>query len=93
MLSTAALPTVTYYIVNKIECVREGGGATSPCGPCVVRSKMNKDQVPVEGRGLGPGSGPCTGNPFPVEIQTDTTENITFPLLRWRMVTSNKSEE
>ena len=88
-------PPCRQYVLHSEQdwmCPR-GGGATSPCGPCVVRSKMNKDQVPVEGRGLGPGSGPCTGNPFPVEIQTDTTENITFPLLRWQMVTSNKSEE
>ena len=55
----------TYYIVNKIECVREGEGATSPCGPCVVRSKMNKDQVPVEGRGLGRGQGHVQGTPSP----------------------------
>ena len=42
------------------------------------------DLGPVDSGGRG--SGPCKGNPA-LNRMIDTTENITFPQLRWQAVT------
>ena len=65
-----------------------------------MRSKSNKFEHVWEGLGPCAGGGRpcnerasklCTGTPF--WIYTDTTENITFPQLRWRAVKMNFSSE